>query len=173
MGEGAIERDEREAEGTSLGATVSVSVHCPRCDYDLSGLLEIESRRCPECGHGWTIEELAQQRAAALEAQRGSGWWLWIAAPGPIALGVLVMGLMFGPIAALVAAIAVGAYVVFKMIDWWQTIYRRSFARGRSRMNRVSYVARMLAMLIVVNGTEVLILFVVARLIEALITGDG
>ena len=173
MGEGVIERDEREAQGTSVGEADSVSAHCPKCDYDLSGLLESESRRCPECGSVWSIEELALQRVASLEARWGLGWWLWIAAPVPIACGLVVMGLMLRPIAALVAAVAVGAYAVFKVIDWWRTIYRRSFARGRSRGNRVSYMLRMLAMLIAINATELLIIFAVTRMVQASITGDG
>jgi hypothetical protein len=60
--------------GEAGGATADSGLRCPACEYNLTGLTE---PRCPECGAGFSWEQLRNAAGAkpsiAFEAERGSG----------------------------------------------------------------------------------------------------
>ena len=146
-----------------LISPMSVSARCPRCNYDLSGILESEAHRCPECGREWTIEELAHQYAAQAMQRRGVGRWLWVMLPGPVACVVLFLGLVFGHLVWWIAAFGVIGYVVITIVDWWQDAYLRSFAKGRGKWERYSFVSAMVAGYVFINVIEVAVLLFLVR----------
>ncbi len=141
----------------------SVNARCPRCNYDLSGILESEAHRCPECGGVWTIEELAHQHAAQVSGRRGVERMLWILLPGPISCGVLFLGLVFGHLVWWLATMGTIGYVVITVVDWWQDAYLRSFAKGRGKWERYGFVSGVVAGYVFFNAIEVAILFILVR----------
>lgn len=78
-------------------------LHCPHCDYDLTGLPDVET--CPECGREITADDRRYQlrRQIFLELTRFTPWWR---------LGVLVLIGLIGyawPLLFLVPGLIVAA----------------------------------------------------------------
>lgn len=125
---------------------------CPGCGYDLAGTLELEPRRCPECGREWTLDELALQHLARGDRTAAAIRLAAVIGPG-LAIGFLLwLGLVFGPPITWLAWPAAGVAGAFFIGEWAGDAYRRSFARARSRANRVLYVAWRTALLVALNA---------------------
>lgn len=114
---------------------------CPRCNYDLAGTLEQSEHCCPECGTHWTIEELTIQYEAQQYIARNPLGLGWVFMPGFLVLLIAPIGIMAGTTTFLMTLLIATCYAWYRIAQWARELHRRSFANGRTRLNRVLYVS--------------------------------
>lgn len=125
---------------------------CPRCGYDLTGTLESSDQRCPECGRPWNVDELAAQRVADSFLGDRSQRILWAFGPGLIVVAILGPGLLFGaPVVYGAILLALVVYVA-GIANWVTDLHHVSFARARSGLNRLLFVAGGALILAILNA---------------------
>lgn len=147
-----FEQGEEDVSAPPRVAEEPIRPACPGCGYDLAGTLEREPRRCPECGREWTLDELALQHLARRDRTAASIRMAAVIGPG-LAIGLLLwLGLVFGPPITWLAWPAAGVATAFFIAEWAGDAYRLSFARARSRANRILYIASRTALLVAANA---------------------
>ncbi len=146
--------DEHQARRAEI-LDAPLEPRCPKCNYDLTGHIENESAPCPECGHAWTVDELALQHVIRLHRRSGLLRMFWIISPGPIAVFVLLISFMLGQIVAWLAAAGCVVYFVLTIHSWGRSLYVESMIKGRPFWRRTLYIVGGMAMFTIINIVEV------------------
>lgn len=131
---------------------------CPTCNYDLAGTLEVQEQRCPECGNRWTIEQLSLQYETQQYVASNPLGPSWAFTPGFIVMLIAPIGILAGPVAFAITLLIAACYSWYRIVLWARELHRRSYARGRTPLNRFLYVTLCTAVLIAVNAAWIAVL---------------